>query len=80
MKASAGGEDEISIEMIRTVWEEIGDHTCKLVRKMWRQGSEGEEWSEETCRAIVWLLWKQKGKIKDLDNYRGVCLLCVCVG
>ena len=62
MKASAPGDDEITIDMIRTVWNEAGEKICKLIRKMWRQGCEGEDWEEEACRAVVWLLWKRKGE------------------
>jgi len=77
MRESAGGQDEVTILMLRSGGPKLLREVCLLVRKLWRQAVDGEAWPEEVHYAVVRLLWKGKGSRADLDKYRGICLLTV---
>eukprot|EP00969_Alexandrium_andersonii_P150593 6659053-Alexandrium_andersonii.AAC.1 len=78
MRVSAPGDDEITIDMIRTAPETVRRRVHKLLVDMWREAGEPgaqPHWSPASHRAVVLMLYKRKGDIRSLDNYRGICLL-----
>ena len=78
MKVSAPGDDEITVDMIRTANIPLQECILRLLVKMWREaGNEGEQkhWSPAVHKAVVLMLYKRNGDFRSLDNYRGICLL-----
>ena len=75
MKESAGGDDEITVTMIRSAGEDMINELWKLVGKLW--STPPGEWEDEVHRSAVILLFKNNGSNKDLKNYRGISLLSI---
>eukprot|EP00959_Pyramimonas_sp_CCMP1952_P450914 9440787-Pyramimonas_sp.AAC.1 len=77
LRDSAPGDDEVTIGMIKAAGAPVVSEVCRLVRLFW--DTPHEHWVEvlgqEPLRAVVILLFKNKGSRSDLDNYRGICLL-----
>ena len=73
MRSSAGGDDEITVDMRMASEGKARMLDYDMVRKLWQE----ETWGEPETRAVVSLLWKKKGDERNLDNYRGVCLLTI---
>lgn len=73
MRASAGGHDEVRIELIRLGAPPVRDKLRVLIRRLWT--SPAEEWEASVSVAVGIVLYKQKGSARDLDNYRLISLL-----
>lgn len=79
MRVSAGGADEVDINMLRSLGPKMTQEVRALVRRMWR--TPASEWQRlvgaEVVMGIVVVLYKNKGSRDSLDNYRGICLLSI---
>ena len=78
MKVPAPGDDEITVDMIKTAPIQIPECIFQLLVNMWREAdNEGEQKhsSPAVHKAIVLMLYKRKGNMQSLDNYRRICLL-----
>ena len=68
------GLDGISNELIKNASVVIGPLMCWLFNKILQSGSFPISWG----RALIVPLYKKKGSVNDLSNYRGIALLsCV---
>ena len=73
MRESAGGPDEVTINMLRYSGQTLQERFFDLVRRLWQSlGS----WEPSVHAAEVLALFK-KGDRAKLDNYRCICLLSV---
>ena len=79
MKDSAAGEDEITAGMLRWIGPEAKKMVFSVLSQMWV--SPAEDWERQIgaslSTGVVFLLWKGKGSVKDLDKYRGIVLLSI---
>ena len=73
MRESAGGPDEVTINMLRYSGQTLQDRFFDLVRRLWKSPG---SWEPSVHAAEVLALFK-KGDRAKLDNYRGICLLSV---
>ncbi len=73
MRDSAGGYDEVRQIMVAAAGPRTRGRVYALVRQLWRQ--DPENWDSAVHRGVVFLLYKQKGRRDDLNNWRGICLL-----
>ena len=74
MKVPAPSDDEITVDMIKTAPIQIPECIFQLLVNMWREAdNEGKQkhWSPAVRKAIVLMLYKRKGIMQSLDNYRG---------
>ena len=74
MKESASGDDEVTINVVRMASEQAQRAIQKLVCDMFEHMS---EWDEVPTRAVVILLWIQKGRRSHLAHYRGIVLFSI---
>ena len=75
MKESAPGEDGVRLMYISKACEEVKMRVIEIVRMMFERRA--SEWDEGAKSGIIVPLFK-KGDRKDVNNYRGVCLLSMC--
>ena len=73
MRESAGGPDEVTINMLPYSGQTLQDRFFDLVRRLWKSPG---SWEPSVHEAEVPALFK-KGDRAKLDNYRGICLLSV---
>ena len=73
MRESAGGPDEVTINMLRYSGPTLQQRFFDLVRRLWQSPG---SWEPSVHAAVVLALFK-KGDRAKLDNYRGICLLSV---
>ncbi|CAK0812995.1 unnamed protein product [Prorocentrum cordatum] len=76
MKGSAGGKDEVRIEMVKGAPHIFRDVLAELIQKMWI--TDPALWEHQCVEALVKLLYKRRGDKKGLNNWRGICLLSIC--
>ena len=72
------GDNEITVDMIKTAPIQIPECIFQLLVNMWRVAdNEGEQkhWSPAVHKNIVLMLYKRKGNMQSLDNNKGICLL-----
>lgn len=75
MRESAGGNDEVTIGMIRAAPDEVRREVYSVLVRLWEQADTDEVWEAEVLRAVVIMLYKREGDAQDLNNYRGIFLL-----
>ena len=75
MKQSIGGKCETNIQMIRQGGKQVQECVAGIVQKMWE--TDPEEWEDLAHEVVVIPLWKRKGDKLNLDNYRGIALICI---
>ena len=75
MKDSAPGEDGVRLRYICEACEEVRGKVIEIVQMMFEKRA--NEWDESAKVGIIVPLFK-KGDRKDVNNYRGVCLLSMC--
>ena len=71
MKVSAPGNDEITVDMIKTAPIPIQECIFQLLVKMWQEADndgEREHWSPAVHKAVVLMLYKRQGDFRSLDN------------
>lgn len=73
MRASAGGHDEVRIELIRLAAPPVRDKLRALIRRLWT--SPPEECKASVSIVVGIVLYKQKGSARDVGNYRLISLL-----
>ena len=72
MKDAAPGEDEIHLRHIREIGDEIRKSVYRQIQWLWENPA--HRWNEEQKVGIIIPLHK-KGDKKDMNNFRGICLL-----
>ena len=72
MKDAAPGEDEIRLRYIREAGDEIKRSVYRKIQWLWENPA--HRWEDEQKVGIIMPLHK-KGDKKDMNNFRGVCLL-----
>ena len=72
MKDAAPGEDEIRLRCIRETGDEIRKSVYRQIQWLWENPA--HRWNEEQKVGIILPLHK-KGDKKDMNNFRGICLL-----
>jgi hypothetical protein len=75
LRESAGGEDEVTILMIREAGEAAKEQFRRPVRQLWMTEPEG--WETAVKRRVEVMLYKGEGDQTNLDNYRGIMLLSI---
>ena len=75
MKDSAPGEDGVRLRYICEACEEVRGKVIEIVKMMFEKRA--NEWEDSAKVGIIVPLFK-KGDRKDVNNYRGVCLLSMC--
>ncbi|KAI8519281.1 hypothetical protein Bbelb_025380 [Branchiostoma belcheri] len=75
MTDSAPGEDGVRLRYILDACEEVQERVIEIVRFMFEKRA--NEWEASVKSGIMVPLFK-KGDRKDVNNYRGVCLLSMC--
>ncbi|KAI8486755.1 hypothetical protein Bbelb_355030 [Branchiostoma belcheri] len=75
MTDSAPGEDGVRLRYILDACEEVQERVIETVRFMFEKRA--NEWEASVKSGIMVPLFK-KGDRKDVNNYRGVCLLSMC--
>ena len=75
MRESSPGEDGVRLMYISKACEEVRVRVIEIVRMMFARRA--NEWDECAKSGIIVPLFK-KGDRKDVNNYRGVCLLSMC--
>ena len=75
MKDSAPGEDGVRLRYICNACEEVRVRVIEIVKMMFEKRA--SEWDESAKSGIIVPLFK-KGDRKNVNNYRGVCLLSMC--
>ena len=72
MKDAAPGEDEIRLRYIREAGDEIRKSVYRKIQWLWENPA--HRWNDRQKVGIIIPLHK-KGDKKDMNNFRGVCLL-----
>ena len=72
IKNGAPGEDGVLMNVLKQAGEETMNCTLEIVQRMHR--SDADSWEREIKTGLMVPLHK-KGDRKEIDNYRGVCLL-----
>ena len=72
MKDAAQGEDEIRLRYIRETGDEIRKSVYRQIQWLWENPA--HRWDEEQKVGIIIPLHK-KGDKKDMNDFRGICLL-----
>ncbi|CAK0794339.1 unnamed protein product, partial [Prorocentrum cordatum] len=75
-RVSAGGADEVAIDMIRHGGDQARQLVRLLARRMWDLEDDARQ-EEAVLKGVIHLLYKGKGSRSDLDKYRGICLLSI---
>ena len=72
MKDAAPGEDEIRLRYIRETGDEVRKSVYRQIQWLWENPA--HRWNEEQKVGIILPLHKERDK-KDMNNFRGICLL-----
>ena len=75
MKDSSPGEDGVRLRYICDACEEVRMKVIEIVRMMFEKRA--NEWDECVKSGIIVPIFK-KGDRREVNNYRGVCLLSMC--
>ena len=82
MKVSAPSSDEVPIDMIRNAPERTQMRILELLQNMWIEADlpdeEATHWDLSVHKALVLMLWKKKGSIKDFAQMSGISRQQVC--
>ena len=71
----AGGSDQILNEFLKHSRNEFVQYYTKFFNLILESGHMPADW----CQSVIWPIYKSKGNIDDLNNYRGISLLS-CFG
>ena len=73
INGKAAGKDEVTGEMIKGGGNKVVDWIWRLCNTAFESGVVPEDWRS----AVIFPIYKNKGKRNECSNYRGICLLSV---